>query len=69
MMEECKDTSNKKYQQGSRQHFEGKGKVVLKNKSKSSKGLGIKSTKNLKSSKSHLHLSFCSGDKSGQFKN
>lgn len=69
VMEECKDTSNKKYQQGPRQHFKGKGKVVLKNKSKSSKGLGIKSTKNLKSSKSHLHLSFSSGDKSGQFKN
>ena len=66
VMEESKDYSNKDFLQGPRQHFEGKGKALLKNKSKGNKGLGIKGTKNLKSSKSQSQLTFSSGDKGSQ---
>nr|POE70881.1 hypothetical protein CFP56_76266 [Quercus suber] len=63
VMKECKDISNKNYLQGPRQHFEGKVKALVENKFKGNKGLEIKSTKNLKSSKSQLRLTFSSGDK------
>ena len=68
-MEECKDYSIKDFQQGPRKHFEGKGKTLLKSKSKGNKGLGIKGTKNLKSSKSHLRLTFNIGDRGSKLEN
>lgn len=69
MMDECKDSGNNKYLQGPRQHFEGKGKALQKFKAKRNKGLGIKSTKNLKSSKSLSRPTFSAGEKSGQVDN
>lgn len=69
VIDECKDSGNNKYLQGPRQHFEGKGKALHKFKAKGNKGLGIKSTKNLKSSKSLPRPTFSAGEKSGQVDN
>lgn len=69
VMDECKDNANNKYLQGPRQHFEGQGKALLKHKAKGNKGLGIKRTKNLKSSKSHSRPTFNAGEKSDQVDN